>query len=174
MQKILLMMILPCFTAILAFGNNLEFNTLSADFSQTVSSKNKTITYTGSFTANSKYGAFWHYKKPVEKFIYFNIGRITIIEPSLEQAIITDIKDTPDIRAILSNAKETNKDRFECDLDGTHYILRVRGGVPVQINYTDKLSNNVTILLKNAKKNQPIDEHLLEPKIPSNYDVLSE
>lgn len=155
-------------------ANNLEFDTLTSDFTQSVSSKNKSISYSGSFVANSKYGAFWHYKKPVEKFIYFNIGKITIIEPSLEQAIITDLKTTPDLRQILKNAKETNKDRFECDIDDTHYILRVRGGVPVQINYTDKLGNNVTILLKNTRKNEPINEGLLEPKIPKNYDILSE
>ena len=167
-------LLFSAFCVIFLSANNLEFKTLSSDFSQSVSSKNKTITYTGSFVANSKNGAFWHYKKPVEKFIYFNVGRITIIEPSLEQAIITDLKDTPDISAILKNAKETNKDRFECDLDGTHYIIRVRSGVPAQINYTDKLGNNVTILLKNTRKNEPINEGLLEPKIPQNYDILSE
>lgn len=170
MKKLFLLV----FIAVCGLANNLEFETLSSDFTQSVSSKDKTITYSGSFVANSKFGAFWHYKKPVEKFIYFNIGRITIIEPSLEQAILTDIKETPDLRAILKNAKETNKDRFECDLDDTHYVLRVRGGVPVQINYTDKLGNNVTILLKNTHKNEPINEGLLEPKIPANYDILSE
>ena len=170
MMRILVLMIISCFV----WANSLEFDTLTSEFSQSVRSKNKTITYTGKLVANSKYGAFWHYKKPVEKLIYFNIGRITIIEPSLEQAIITDIKDTPDLRQILKNATKTNKDRFECDIDGVHYTLRVRSGVPAQINYTDKLGNNVTILLKNAKKNQPIDEKLLEPQIPANYDILSE
>ena len=154
-------------------ANDLEFNTLQSDFRQIVTSKNKSITYSGHFIAHSRFGAFWHYKSPALKYVYFSKSNVTVLEPDLEQAVITDISDAPNLRTLLANAKEVSKDKYEASFDDTTYTLRVRNNMPAQINYTDKLGNKVVITLSNTRKNEPINEGLLEPKIPQNYDILT-
>ncbi len=169
MKKLLIIAIF----AALAFGGELEFKTLESDFSQSVSSKKESIRYSGHFIANARRGAFWHYKKPVEKFIYFNYGRVTVVEPNLEQAVLTDLKNSPNITSILADARKVGADKYEAEFDGVVYTIRTRKSVPVQINYVDKLENKVVITLSNTRKDEPINEGLLEPNIPENYDVLS-
>lgn len=169
MKKILVLMTILGYLQ----AGELEFTTLESDFTQSVTSKTKQISYSGHFVANSKRGAFWHYKKPVEKFIYFNYGRVTMIEPELEQATMSDLKDSPNITQILANAEKTGADKYQANFDGIEYTIRVRKSVPVQINYTDKLENKVIVTLKNTRKNEPINEQLLEPNIPENYDILN-
>lgn len=168
MKKLLILLFLN-----FLFSHELEFKTLQSDFTPNVSSKSKSITYKGHFIADSNIGAFWHYKEPVEKFIYFNYGRVTMVEPDLEQAILSDVRETPNITKILVNSKNTGTDKYEAQFDGITYTIRVRKSIPIQINYIDKLDNKVVITLKNTHKNEPINENLLEPKIPEHYDVLN-
>lgn len=170
MKRILVLFAL----ATMCFGaNELDFNTLSSDFTQTVSSKTKKITYSGYFALHKDLGAFWHYKTPATKLIYFNYRRVTILEPELEQAILTDLKDSPNLTSILSQAKMTSKDTYKALYDNTTYTIKVKNGLPTSIDYTDKLDNKVSIKLSKTRKNEPINQGLLEPNIPENYDILS-
>lgn len=154
-------------------GAELEFDTLQSDFEQIITSKNEQISYSGHFVADAKNGAFWRYEKPSQKLIYFSRARVIVVEPRLEQAIISDLKQTPDIRKIFSSARKTAANEFVAEFDGTEYRIHVKNGIPDRIQYTDKLDNDVVINLRQTIKNAKFDKSLLEPKIPSNYDILT-
>lgn len=163
--------ILAIFCAVL-FSGELEFNTLQSDFTQSVKSQSKTISYHGYFVADSKKAAFWNYEKPIKKLVYFSYENIVLIEPDLEQAFITKISDVPNILQILSNATKIASDLYETEFDSIKYKIKVNSGLPIEIKYTDKFDNEVTISLKNTKKNQKINQNLLMPKIPENFDII--
>ncbi|AII14488.1 outer membrane lipoprotein carrier protein [Campylobacter iguaniorum] len=170
MKKFLVVL---CVLASWLVANELSFTTLSSNFTQTVQSQTKKITYSGYFVAKKDIGAFWHYKEPIKKLIYFNYGRVTILEPELEQAILTDLKNSPNLTDILSSAKKISNDKFEALYDDTKYIITVKNSLPARISYTDKLDNKVDISLSQTRKDEPINEGLLEPKIPEYYDILT-
>lgn len=154
-------------------ANDLEFNTLESDFIQVVTSKDKSIIYSGHFIADSNFGAFWEYKIPNLKLVYFSKSNITILEPDLEQAVISKISDAPDISALLAKAKQIDKNTLEASFDDIKYLIFTQNFLPVRIDYTDKLGNDVKISLKNTRKNEIINKELLEPKIPKNYDIVT-
>lgn len=154
-------------------ANDLEFDTLKSDFTQRITNQNKSITYSGHFIIDSKFGAFWQYENPNLKFVYFSKTNIIIIEPDLEQAVITQISDAPDLLTLLSGAKQINKSTFEANFDDVKYRIFTQNALPAQISYTDKLGNDVKITLKNTHKNEAINKELLEPKIPQNYDIIT-
>lgn len=169
MKKILLT--LAIFSNLI-LANELNFDTLQSDFTQTVTSKNQSINYSGHFTAKQNLGAFWHYKEPIEKFIYFNRNSVSIIEPDLEQVTITSLKDSPNINEILSKAKKISKKEFETNFNDIIYKIYVKDNLPVKISYIDNLDNKVEIKLSKTYKDEPINIGLLSPKIPENYDIL--
>lgn len=154
-------------------ANDLEFSTLESDFTQVVTSKDKSIIYSGHFIADSNFSAFWEYKTPNLKLVYFSKSNITILEPDLEQAVISNLSDAPDISALLAKAKQVDKNAFEASFDDIKYLIFTRNSLPAQISYTDKLGNAVKINLTNTRKNKAINKKLLEPKIPKNYDIVT-
>lgn len=154
------------------FSSELSFNTLQSDFTQSVKSQNKTISYHGYFVADSKKAAFWNYEKPIKKLVYFSYKNIILVEPDLEQAFITKVSDVPNLLQILSDAKKIDSNLYQAEFDGIKYKIKIQNQLPSEINYTDKFDNEVTINLKNVKKNQKIDQNLLVPKIPNNFDII--
>ena len=96
-------------------ANPLEFKTLSSNFKQSVTSEEAKIEYAGNFIA-TRTNAFWHYESPNLKDIYFSFDRVVVIEPDLEQAIITTIKNTPNLTEILANAKPNKNGIYEDEL----------------------------------------------------------
>ena len=60
-------------------ANDLEFDTLKSDFTQIITNQNKSITYSGHFIIDSKFGAFWQYENPNLKFVYFFLLRLEIL-----------------------------------------------------------------------------------------------
>ena len=68
MKKTLISLAASC---IFAFAIGIEFDTLSANFSQTVQSDDAKISYGGDFSA-TKENAVWHYKTPTIKNIFFS------------------------------------------------------------------------------------------------------
>lgn len=155
------------------FANPLEFQTLASNFTQSVQSDGKTINYEGNFLA-TRQKALWQYKKPNIKNIYFSSTKVVVIEPDLEQAILTNLKNTPNLTAILASAKPNSRGIYEAKLDGITYNIEVKNDLPSAIYYTDKLDNKVTIKLKNLTKNPQINENLLTPVIPKNYDIVTQ
>ena len=170
MRKFILIFIL----SLNLFGaSELEFRTLLGKFSQTITSQDQKIIYTGSLAIDSKFGAFWQYDTPMQKLIYFNKNQITIVEPELEQAIITSLKSSPDIAKILKNAKKLSNDKFQAVYEDITYDITTQNSLPKLIAYEDKLGNKAVIEFIQISKDEPISKELLAPQIPSNYDIIS-
>lgn len=157
------------------FANPLEFQTIQSSFTQTITNEdNKTITYTGSFYATSSAKALWIYKTPVNKKIYFNQNQVVILEPELEQAIMTTLEKNPNITSILRNAKQIKENLFEATFDDTTYHILTQGESIKEISYHDKLENKVKIILSHQTKNAFLDDVLFEPAVPKEYDILTQ
>ena len=162
-------------SANLLFSNPLEFKTFKSDFIQKITNEeNSTITYKGSFYATSDAKALWIYNTPVKKSIYFKKDRVLIIEPELEQVIVTTLKKSPNLAQIIKSAKKIDKNRYEASFDDTIYHLTIKNNLLQSISYTDKLGNKTKITLLNQEKDIPLDETLFKPKIPKDYDIISE
>lgn len=155
-----------------AGANPLSFETLQGNFTQTLQSLNGAkLTYTGEFFASVK-NAFWHYKTPVEKQIYFSYEEIVIIDYALEQAIISKVAQTPNLSEILANAKPDRNGVYAAVFDGVKYEVKIgANGVAREIFYKDKLENLVQITL-DARKDELINSSTLTPKIPRHFDIL--
>ncbi len=170
MKKTLISLAASC---VFAFAGGIEFNTLSENFSQTVQSDDAKISYGGDFSATKEH-AVWHYKTPAIKNIFFSFTKVVVIEPELEQAIITNIKETPNLTAILANAKPNKNGVYEASFDDVKYLIELKGDLPSKISYTDKMDNKVVINLSNVRKNAPVNEAIFKPAIPKNYDIITQ
>ncbi|MDR0579100.1 MAG: LolA-like outer membrane lipoprotein chaperone [Campylobacteraceae bacterium] len=156
-----------------------SIKSISSDFTQVITStEGDSLKYEGSLQAlndGSENFALWIYKNPIEKKIYFTNNRVVMIEPDLEQAVITSVEEIPDMSSILNQAlntnKLTNKDVNVTVLD-TIYNISFKNGIPAKISYIDKLDNKIDILLKNTNLNINIYKLTFQVEIPKNFDVV--
>ena len=152
-----------------------DFKTIKSDFIQTVTNdQNKTIVYEGSFYATQEQKAIWIYTKPVEKKIYFSKSKVLIIEPELEQAIITNLENTPNIAELIRSAKETSPNHYVTRYMDTSYTIITEGSTIEKIHYKDKLENSVEIRFSNQSTNLFLDDELFKAQIPKGYDIVRE
>ncbi|ACZ12409.1 LolA-like outer membrane lipoprotein chaperone [Sulfurospirillum deleyianum] len=161
--------------ASLLFAKIDSFKTIQSDFVQKVTNdQNKTIVYQGVFYATHDKKALWIYDKPVEKKIYFNETRVLIIEPELEQVIITTLENTPNIAQLLQEAKEISTNTYVTKfMETTYTILANTHGIE-KVLYKDKLDNSVEILFSNQSTNLFLDDTLFKADIPKGYDIIRE
>ncbi len=152
-----------------------DFNTMSSEFKQTITNEeNSKIIYKGNFYATSKAKALWVYKNPIHKKIYFSQNQVIIVEPELEQAIITNLQNTPNITEILKSAKNVDNNTYKTTYDDTKYIIHVKNGKIQRISYNDKLENKVTIELFNQTINTFLDDSLFKAVIPNDFDIITQ
>lgn len=153
-------------------AQGLTLSSIDTKFTQTITSEeNDKIKYSGKFYANQS-KAVWIYQTPIQKQIYLNKDEIIIIEPKLEQATITSLKDIPDITEILQNAKKSSEDEYIAKFDENIYKIKVKNQIPTSISYKDKLDNNISLELYQTKTNIILDDILFKPKIPKEYDII--
>lgn len=154
------------------FANSLNFTTLQSDFVQNLINNESKVSYKGKF-AVTKDKAFWHYKEPSEKKIYFNENEVVMIEPELEQILITTINDAPNLASILASATEISQDKFVANFDGVSYVITIENSLPRLISYKDKFDNQVIIQLENVKKDAQISQSTFNvPSFPPHYDII--
>ncbi len=167
--------------AIILFFNILlfaDFNTLTsfqARFHQTITNEqNSTIRYEGLVFAKNGNRALWKYEKPIVKSIYYLGELVVVIEPELEQAIVSHVDKKYDILEILKNAKKIGTNRYEAKCCQNVYTIFTKDGKIEKIAYKDKLENRVFIDFYEQKINQNIDNKIFEYNIPFYYDVIKE
>lgn len=158
---------------VVAFATPLDFTTVQGDFTQTVTSNNASVDYSGKFYVKDDNNALWIYSKPTAKKIYFDSKKVVVLEDALEQAIISKVKNMPNLSSILREAKKIKEGLYKAEFDDTEYFLTMKGNYPSRIDYEDKLGNKIKILFKNVVKNYQISDELLTPVIPSHYDVIN-
>lgn len=171
MKKLTFLIALALFLPKFILANELEFNTLQSDFTQTVTSDGSKIEYTGNFMTTHN-NAFWHYETPTIKNVYFNYERVIIIEPDLEQVIFTNLKNVPNLIDVIKNADKVSENTYKAKIDNIDYALTFKNGMMDKITYKDKLDNDVVIKFNNVKKDEFIDDGLLQPIFPKEYDVI--
>ncbi|NLY04074.1 MAG: outer membrane lipoprotein chaperone LolA [Campylobacter sp.] len=156
-----------------AFANPLEFKTLSSDFTQSVKSDGSEIKYSGNFIATNTH-ALWQYKSPSIKDIYFSFERVVIIEPELEQVILTNLKDVPNLTKVMQSAVKDSEDKYSAEFDGVLYHLEFKDTLIETIKYKDKLDNEVVIKFSNVQKDRSVDNQIFLPEIPANFDIITQ
>lgn len=167
MKKMIILALFACF----AFGFDTNFKTFSSDFVQSVSNAQSKIDYTGSFVLTQD-KAFWDYKTPNNKQIYIKNKDIIILEPDLEQAILSKLDQIPNLSEIFKNAKKQDESTYSAKYQQILYTIKLENGEISSISYKDDLDNSVTIKLFHQKRDFALDESVFEAKIPSHYDIL--
>jgi len=163
------------FTCSFLLAGIFDFSTISSDFKQTITNEeNSQIVYEGSFYATTQKKALWIYKQPVEKKIYFNKNKVTIIEPELEQAIITNLQNTPNITELLKKSVEKENGLYETIFENTTYRIYTKNNEIQKITYNDRLGNSVKIRLSNQSTNTVLDDALFQVHIPTDFDIISQ
>lgn len=153
----------------------LDFKSLQSDFIQTVTNdQNSTIGYSGKFYATDSNKALWIYNEPVKKSVYFSSDQVAIVEPELEQVIITTLQNSPNLAKIIKSAQKVNENTYKATYEDTAYFIDIKNGEISDIRYKDKLDNKVLIKLKNLQKDIIFDDALFKLKVPSSYDIVNQ
>jgi len=147
-----------------------------ADFKQVITTKNgKNIRYSGKiyFKFNNNQKILWIYKKPILKKIYILDKKINIIEPELEQVIITGLDSNYNLIKILKNAKKIDKNLYKAKIGNVIYEIQLAKNKIKSIKFSDELQNNNKINFFNIKQNIQLKDEIFEFNIPYDYDVVS-
>lgn len=172
MKKLILMLLfyMPI------FADLKMIDSIKADFIQIITENNKkTITYEGVMLAKAPYYALWEYVKPVLKKVYVIEDSVVVIEPDLEQAIFTKIEGNIDFIALLKSAKKEPNGKYKAKvLDQEYLISTNKDGIPVKIEFTDKLENKIEITLSNQQIDTIPDKSPFLYEIPQGYDIIRE
>lgn len=169
------LIIIFLFTCNALISGVFDFNTISSDFKQTITNEeNSKIVYEGSLYTSTQQKALWFYKTPVEKKIYFNKNRVIILEPELEQAIVTNLENVPNLTELLKQSIKKENGIYETSYDNTTYTIHTNNDNITKIAYSDKLGNNVQIDLFNQTINTVLDDSLFNPTIPLDFDVITQ
>lgn len=150
-----------------------EINSFNGKFVQTIIDDNgKKIVYSGELWASKPQNALWVYQKPIQKSVYINAQKITVIEPSIEQVTLRTLDEEIDFLQIIQKAKKVDNEKYSATVKGQTYTVTFKNDLLNSISYTDGYDNRVTILFSNPTQNKPIDSSKFKPTIPSEYDVI--
>jgi len=150
-----------------------NIKTYEASFTQSIiNNSGKEVLYNGQIHIKQPALVLWKYNDPIDKFVYIKNDKVTIIEPELEQAIITKLDKEINLLNLLKNAKEISKDKYESTLYNTQYILTISNDQLTQINYTDEIDNKVKISFENIQQNHKLSKNKFEFMIPFEYDII--
>lgn len=173
MLKIFKLFLFFTFFLTLHAQNLQELKTFQSDFKQTIiNPSNNEAIYTGTLNIKEPHFIKWHYKTPIEKLVYVKKYTVTIIEPELEQAIITRLNKEINILTLLKTAKKINNNRYESNYNNVKYTLLFKNNLLDTISYKDELENKVDITFSNAKQNQPLSKKIFKFQIPQEYDII--
>jgi len=81
-----------------------------------------------------------------------------VLEPELEQAIITNLQNSPNITKIIKSATKIAPDKYRAVFNDIEYILEIKDEEIKSINYKDSLENRIKITLSNTAKNIVLDD----------------
>ena len=114
----------------------------------------------------------WKYSDPIEKYVYITNTEVTIIEPELEQAIVTKLQKEINILKLLKNAEKITNNTYRSEAYNNIYILSIKNNQLTQIKYKDEIDNKITIKFDNIKQNEDIANAIFKYHIPFEYDVI--
>ena len=168
------LLILYFFFATALIANNIKnINSFEAFFKQSIiNSSNKEIIYTGKLYIKKPLQILWQYNEPIEKFVYIENNQVTIIEPELEQVIISKLDKEFNILELLDNSTQISASEYLATFNNTQYKLTILDNKLQQISYKDSIDNDIFISFSNIHQNKSISDKIFEFQIPKSYDVI--
>jgi outer membrane lipoprotein carrier protein len=161
--------------AIFAYAVEIDANSFEASFTQTVKNEQgKSFKYSGQIVAKKPNFALWTYIKPFKKEIFIKGKQVTVYEPNLAQATVSENANVPNIYELAKKAKQVSQDEYEAVYDGVKIYFKLNSGAPEKIYYKDKIDNNIEIVFSNMKKNQPINDKIFDFIAPSGTDIIKQ
>ena len=150
-------------------------HSFEAAFIQTITDEEgQKLSYSGTLTAKEPQFALWIYKKPVNKTVYIQKGRVTMVEPEIEQVIIRDIRSDINLFSLLSNAKKVKENTYVTELEDTKVYIELHNKKIALLRYKDKFDNDVLVEFSSQKSNIIIADDLFKPNYPYEFDVIKE
>jgi outer membrane lipoprotein carrier protein len=158
------------------YAGILDIMSIKSRFEQYITNEQgKVITYKGEvFAKREGSRALWKYVSPINKSIYFSKDAVVMIEPELEQAIVTKLHKAPNILKIFKEAKKIEANLYEATCCDYHYRISFEANKIKNIAYRDKLGNDIVITFVNAIQNQWVDDQTFHYVIPADYDLIEE
>lgn len=152
-----------------------EINSFNSKFVQTIVDDNgKKIVYSGELWASKPQNALWVYQKPIQKSVFINGQKITVIEPQIEQVTLRTLDGEIDFLQIIQKAKKVDEDKYSATVKGQTYNVTFKNDLLSSIGYTDGYDNRVTILFSNPTQNKPIESAKFKPLIPEDFDIIKD
>ncbi|HBM36460.1 MAG TPA: outer membrane lipoprotein chaperone LolA [Sulfuricurvum sp.] len=152
-----------------------EINSFNGKFVQTIIDDNgKKIVYSGELWASKPQNALWVYQKPIQKSVYINAQKITVVEPSIEQVTLRTLDDEIDFLQIIQKAKKVDDEKYSATVKGENYTIMFKNDLLSSISYTDSFDNKVAIVFANPSQNRPIEMSKFKPVIPEDFDVIKD
>ncbi|OHD83451.1 MAG: hypothetical protein A3I60_04180 [Sulfuricurvum sp. RIFCSPLOWO2_02_FULL_43_45] len=152
-----------------------EINSFNGKFVQTIIDDNgKKIVYSGELWASKPQNALWIYQKPIQKSVYINAQKITVVEPSIEQVTLRTLDDEIDFLQIIQKAKKVDDEKYSATVKGENYTIMFKNDLLSSISYTDSFDNKVAIVFANPSQNRPIEMSKFKPVIPEDFDVIKD
>lgn len=150
-----------------------DITSFNAKFVQTITDDNgKTIRYNGELWASKPQNALWVYQKPIQKSVYVNGQKITVIEPAIEQVTLRTLENEIDFLSIVQKAKKVDNEKYTATVKGQTYTVTFKSDVLSSISYTDGFDNKVLIQFNAPVQNKPIDATRFKALIPADYDII--
>ncbi|PIF04843.1 MAG: cell envelope biogenesis protein LolA [Arcobacter sp.] len=150
-----------------------KITTFEATFTQTITnSSGNIVIYKGTLHIKKPNKIKWQYKTPIEKFVYIKRYTVTIIEPELEQAIITKLDKEINIFKLLKNAKKIAGNTYLSNFNNINYTLVFKNNKLHKIIYKDEIENDIVLLFTNVLQNHKIDEKIFKFFIPLEFDII--
>jgi len=150
-----------------------HIKTFEASFTQAITNPSgNVVNYTGHIHRKELNQIKWQYKNPIEKLVYIKKNNVTIIEPELEQAIVTKLDKEINILNLLQNAKKVSNNSYLSNFNNVDYSLKLQNGKLSQISYQDEIENDVIISFSNVKQNHKIDQQVFNFFIPLEFDII--
>jgi len=169
--KILISLFLTLF---ISYANNLKtITSYQASFSQSIiNNSGKEIKYEGEIFVQNPSNIFWKYNNPIQKNVYIINSNVTIIEPELEQAIISKLDKEFNILKLLKEAKKISKNIYISNIYNNKYTLFIDDNKLQSIRYKDNIDNKITISFNNIKQNKKLPKNIFDFNIPLEYDII--
>jgi outer membrane lipoprotein carrier protein len=150
-----------------------DLSSFNSRFEQTIiDDSGKTIRYSGELWASKPQNALWAYQKPIQKSVYINAQKITVIEPAIEQVTLRTLDNEIDFLQIIQKAKRVDDQHYTATLKGQTYTIMFKNDLLESISYTDGYDNRVSIKFLSPVQNRAIDTSRFKPVIPADFDVI--
>lgn len=150
-----------------------DLTSFNSKFVQTITDDHgKKIVYSGELWASKPQSALWTYQKPIQKSVYINGQKVTVIEPSIEQVTLRNLDDEIDFLQIIQKAKKVDDEKYSATVKGQTYLVIFKNNVLNTISYTDSFDNKVMIQFTSPSQNKGVDATKFKPVIPKDFDII--